>query len=222
MKKGMIALLVLLTGIFMTACGEEKEHSAERYHEIMESETAKYYYKASVESTYYDMGEDTEKSLKAEARDGKGNWVIATGTEELDTREIELGDYFYTVFDPDKEYTKEKKAEEESVELTYAGTSEMKLDGKTYKYDEYRDEFEMEWYGEEGEAPVKEKYLYIKRYLLDEQGKLYGILYRQEQEVGDGQKNKPIYQSLERISEFEENSFPDEIFQIPDTYKEVK
>lgn len=222
MKKGIIALLVLLAGLFMTACGAEKEYSADRYHEIMESETAKYYYKASVESTYYDMGTDTEKSLKAEARDGKGNWVIVTGIEELDTREIELGDDFYTVFDPDKEYTREKKTEEESVELTYAGSSEMELDGKSYKYDEYQDEFETEWYGEEGEEPVKEKYLYIKRYLLDDKGELYGILYRQEQEGEDGQKNKPIYQSLERISEFEENSYPEEIFQIPDTYKEVK
>lgn len=231
MKKLTAVILVLILLITVSACGNKEETtagnkqssnkvSAENYHKLLEGKDSVFYYEADVTEEYPEDGMEAEKSIMAEARDGKGRHVILTGTEKLDTRQIETEDAYYTVFEPDKEYTKELKEDlgEEDIDLTYKESSTMELGGTTYSYDEYQDEYEMEGFSEDSDDVIMDTYLYIKRYLMDDSGALKAIMYIQQLK---GKTGDPIYRKVETITKLEENKVPDGIFDIPKGYKDM-
>lgn len=228
MKKGVSILAALCLIFALTACGSGEPsangHVADDYHMLLESKDSTYYYEANVLEQFMD-GEEADqepmKSVMAEGRKGKDLFVIIEGEKQLEQRQIETGDKYYTVFDPDKEYTAEPNEEEEVMDLEYVETSEMELDGKTWRYDEYQDEYEMETFAEEGDQGDSETYLYIKRYLVDDRGELYALVYLNELKGEDGQENQLIYQRIDTITEFQDGSAPEDVFQIPDDYKEI-
>ncbi len=225
MKKKFAAVLLSIAALALVACGggeADLKAAAEDYNKLLEGDDSTYYYEADVTEEFPEDEADPEQSIMAEARDGKGKHIILSGVDELDTRDIETEDAYYYVYDPDKEYTKEPKEDlEEDMELQYAGTSEMELDGKTYSYYEFQDEYEMEGISEDGENTMMDTYLYKKRYLLDEKANLYAIVYLQEMEGKDGDENQLIYKKVERITKLEEGKVPDGIFDIPKGYKNV-
>lgn len=237
MKKVLALVFVLCLAVSVTACGEsepsENGHVADQYHQLLENEDATYYYEASVVEQFMDMdGEEPVESIMGEGRDGKDKFVILAGEKSLDQREIETEDRYYTIFDPDKEYTIEMREtdlegeaageEEEDVDLTYTDTGEMEIDGKSYRYDEYQGEFDMETFSEDPKDEGKtETYLYIKRYLVDKKGKLYAVAYLNELKGSGGASNELIYQRIDTITKFQEGTVPEGVFDIPKDYKEV-
>ncbi|MCB6993349.1 hypothetical protein LI177_07645 [bacterium 210820-DFI.6.37] len=229
MKKIIALIVVVCMAAAVTACGggetSENGHVADQYHQLLEGKDTTYYYEADVVEQFMDVEEEASESVMAEGRDGKDQYVIMEGSSQLEQRQIETEDITYVIFDPDKEYTAEPKAEEEEedLELKYVTTSEMELEGKTYRYDEYQAEYEMEPIMEadgEGESQA-EIYLYVKRYLVDDSGQLYAIVTYNELKGTDGSDNEMIYQKIDTITKFQEGSVPDGIFDIPKDYKEV-
>lgn len=226
MKKIIAGILTLLLTVSFTACGGNgggEKKTPETYYRLLESRDSTYYYEAEVEEVFPDESEEVEKSLFGEARDGKGNLVVLGGTEkELDTRQIEKGETFYYVYDPDKEYTEESIEEDEPMKMTFVESSEMKLDGKMFQYSEYQDEYEMESFiDEDGDTIATDEFLYRQQYLVDEKGDLYAIISIQEQKGADGEENTLICRRTERIKKFKEGSYPEGIFDIPDDYKKI-
>lgn len=229
MKKIVALIVVLCLAVSVTACGggetSENGHVADQYHQLLDGKDTTYYYEADVVEQFVEDGaEEPSESIMAEGRDGKDRYVIMAGDSELDQRQIETEDTCYVIFDPDKEYTAEPKEDgEESLDLKYVTTSEMELDGKTYRYDEYQAEYEMYPILEdsaEGDAEA-EIYLYVKRYLVDNSGKLYAIVTLNELKGSGGEENELIYQKTDTITKFQEGSVPDGIFDIPKDYKEI-
>lgn len=236
MKKAVSVILALALILTMAACGSKSEeknkdgHVADKYHAMLDGDDARYYYEADVEDEFLDEGvrdEDAEgptKSVMAEGRDGKDRFALMEGEEKLETRQVDIDKVSYMISDADKEYTKEKLEAEDETKLAYVKTDRMELDGKTYKYDEYQDSYEMPAEPEEGEEADEEAmdtYLYIKRFLVDDQGELVALVYRQEMKGEEGQENMPIYQRIERITQLKDSA-PEDIFEIPKDYKEVE
>lgn len=221
MKKIFALILTLAMMGTLAACGGEKA-TPESYHKLLESSDSIYYYEAEAVEEFPDEGTDPETSLVGEARDGNGSIVVLSGQEELDTRQIETKDSFYYVYDPDKEYTREDKESVETSEMEFVETSEMELDGKTYQYSEYREEYEMETYvSEDTEETVTDVFFYRQQYLVDDSGDLYAVISIQEQKGSDGEENIPIYKKTERITKLTEGKYPEGIFDIPDDYHEA-
>lgn len=223
MRKAIAVIMTAVLVFAMSACGEKSDTAtkegpvAEKYHQMIEADDAHYYYEASVEETFLDE-EDPEpsESLVAEGRDGQGNFVIMEGETQLDYRQLDKDGMHYDIYDEDKEYIKTEQEESEDMELSYSGTAQMEVDGNTYSYDEYQGTYEMEGFSEDGEADV-ETNLFIKRYLVDDQGNLKFIVYLQE----NGETKETFYQKIETITKLEEGSAPAELFEIPQGYKEV-
>ena len=93
-----------------------------------------YYYEANVSEQFEDE-ENSEpmESVMAQGRSEDGTFVVATGESEVNLREIETKDAYYTVDDQQKAYTKDELEEVgEEIELEYVKTSEMELDGKNW------------------------------------------------------------------------------------------
>lgn len=207
----------------------ESGAASSKYHQLLENDNSKYYYEANVVEEYVE-DELTEEYLKGEARDGKGNYVLLTGEEELDIREIQTKDAYYWVYDSEKEFSKDEddsfekagddSSEEEDLNLTYVKSGQMEMDGKTYDYDEYQGNYEFEGYTEDDQV-VMEQYLFIKRYLMDKKGELYALEERQEKIGTDGKKNQLIYTRVEKITKFQEGEFPKSAFKIPKDYEET-
>lgn len=224
MKKRFTVILALSVALVMTACGKDEPVD---YYKLLEDESSTYYYEAEMSEQFIDE-EDSEpvKSVMAEGRDGKDKHVIFEGEKELEARQLEIADTMYAISDTDKEYIKskieeEEEMEEEEIELVHTGSAQMEIDGKTYKYDEYQDEYEMEGYGEDGEAVAAETYLYIKRYLYDQSGKLYALMYLNELKGVDGEENQLIYQRTDTITKLQAGEVPQGIFDIPKDYQEI-
>lgn len=228
MKKIIALIAILCMAAAVTACGSgevsENGHVADQYHKLLEGKDTTYYYEADVLEQFLDVGEDASESVMAEGRDGKNRYVIMEGDSQLEQRTIETEDVSYVVFDPDKEYTVEPKTEEdEELDMVYTATDEMELDGKSYRYDEYQAEFEMSPIvdADTEEDVEPEVYVYIKRYLVDNSGSLYAIVTYNELKGTDGEDNERIYQKIDTITELQEDSVPDGIFDIPKDYEEV-
>lgn len=205
---------------------EENNIASSKYHQMLESDNSKYYYEANVVEEFVE-DEVTEEGLKGEARDGKGNYVLLSGEEKLDIRDIETKNAFYSVYDSDKEYSKEEndapnEEDEEGLKLTYVKSDQMEMDGKTYDYDEYQGKYEFEGYTEdESEEVVAEEYVLIRRYVMDENGQLHAIVELQEKIGENGKKNTPIYRRTEKITKLQEGQFPKNVFKIPKDYEET-
>ncbi len=213
-----------------TVSDPETKTASYKYHQLLESDDSQYYYEASVKEEFVE-DDMKETYLKGEARDGKGNYVLLTGEEELDMREIDKQNAYYYVYDAEKEYTKEdlepSAEEEEEMELVYTESSQMELDGKNWDYDEYQGTYEFEGFTEDDQSDsgesqvVTEEYLFTKRYLTDKNGQLYGIFELQEKIGEDGKENQTIYQKLEKITKFQEGTYPKNVFQIPKDYEQA-
>ena len=239
MKKAMAIILSLCVILAISACGDKQDGGetdsgrtqsqkelqgrvADKYHKLLEGDNTVYYYEANVSEQ---MDEDSEpmECVKAEGRNAEGVLAVATGDSEPDLREIETKDAYYTVDDQQKAYARDELEDVgEEIELEYAQTSEMELDGKILKYDEYLDEYEMAGFGEDGETIESDTYLYKKRYLVDDKGDLYAIVIIQEQKGKNGGKNQLIYQEIDTITKLEDKNVPEAFFEIPDDYKEVE
>lgn len=231
MKKIITAAFVLLMVLSLTACGgaskSENGHVADKFANLLEKEDSTYYYEAKLTEEFFDTEEEeeAEESVMAEARDGKDKLVILSGEDSLDQRWIEgKGKVDYTVDDLNKSYSELEKDDDENTSFKYVKTDEMELDGKTYQYDEYQDEFDIETSLEDDEVLAIEdddSYVYIKRYLVDSSGDLYAIVYKNEKKGKEGEANKLIHERVERITKFEANKAPDGVFDIPKDYKKV-
>lgn len=227
MKKTITVILVLAMVVSMSACGEEnsEKRAAEPsmdYHKLLDGDDSVYYYEADVlEESPQEEDDEPMESVMAEGRDGKDRHVIATGAEKLEERQLELKDGYYIIDDARKEYTKEEKEDEENLDLKHKGSSEMKVKGKTYRYDEYQGEYEMEGFDEAGEETDPEIYLYSKRYLYDDKGELYALIYLNELKGQNGEKNLLVYRKTETITKFEASKAPGEIFEIPGNYRQA-
>lgn len=243
MRKIAAIILALVMVCGLTACGKGDTQSAKsepsdqsemssaengtasfKYHQMLESDNSKYYYEANVVEEFVE-DEVTEEGLKGEARDGKGNYVLLTGEEKLDIRDIETKNAFYSVYDSDKEYSRDEndasdEGEEDAMELIYAKSDQMEMDGKTYDYDEYQGKYEFEGYTED-EQVVVEDYVLIRRYVMNEKGELHAIIELQEKIGENGKKNTPIYRKTEKITKFQEGQFPKNVFKIPKDYEET-
>ena len=217
MKKAIAIALSVCMIFAISACGNKQENGetdsaqnqtqsqktfagrvADEYHKLLEGDDAVYYYEANVSEQ---MDEESEPEL----------------------REIEKDDAYYTIDDSQKAYTKDELEDYgEEIELEYVTTSEMELDGKTWTYDEYQDEYELEGFGEDGETVEVDTYFYKKRYLVDDKGDLYAIVILQEQKGEDGEENQLIYQEIDRITKLEDKNVPEAFFEIPEDYQEVE
>ena len=195
MKKAIAIALSVCIIFAISACGNKQENGetdsaqnqtqsqktsagrvADEYHKLLEGDDTVYYYEANV-SEQMDEESEPMESVKAEGRNGEGTLVVATGESEPELREIEKDDAYYTIDDSQKAYTKDELEDYgEEIELEYVTTSEMELDGKTWTYDEYQDEYELEGFGEDGETVEVDTYFYKKRYLVDDKGDLYAIV----------------------------------------------
>lgn len=243
MKKITAIILVFTMMCSLAACGKEdakgesssqsQVSSAEsipsaKYYQLLENNDSKYYYEANVVEEFIE-DEVTETGLKGEARDGKGNYVLLSGEEKLDIRDIETKNAFYSVYDSDKEYSREandasiegeEEGEEEGIDLTYVKSDQMEMDGETYDYDEYQGKYEFEGYTED-EQVVMEEYVLIRRYVMNEKGELHALIELQEKIGENGKKNTPIYRRTEKITKFQEGQFPENVFKIPKDYEEA-
>lgn len=202
-----------------TVSGPETGTASYKYHQLLENDDSQYYYEANVHEAFVEDNM-TEEYRKGEARDGKGNYVLLTGEEELDIREITKGNESYWIDDANKEYTKEEiepSGQEEDMKLTYTESSRMEMDKKTWDYDAYQGKYEFEGFTED-EQVVTEEYLFTRRYLTDDKGQLYAIVESQERIGKDGKKNQPIYRKVEKITKFQEGGFPKDVFTIPKDY----
>lgn len=245
MKKIISVVLALSLLLAVTACGQKEQNEnknggsgagssaaqqadskgrvADKYHELLDGENTVYYYEADVVAEFVDdESAEPEESVMAEGQDKTGRHTVATGYSGLEMREIGTKDYNYSVDDTSKEYSKMEIEEIEEMDLTYNETGEMELDGKSWKYDEYLQKYEMEGFSEDGEEAVIDTYLYKKRYLVDEKGELYAIVTLQEEQGEDGAENHLIHREVDTITKFEEGKAPEEFFEIPDDYKEVE
>lgn len=231
MKKVVSVVLALAVVLAMTACGSKEEvnkngHVADKYYKMMDGDDPEYYYEADVEEQFLDEEGSAEgdaaevtKSVMGEGRDGKDKFVLLEGESEFESRQIETGKESFSVQDSDKEYTKEELEPEEDMDLAYVKTDKLELDGKTYQYDEYQASYEMP--SESDDEDAMDTYLYIKRFLVDDQGELKALVYRQEMKGEDGKENQPIYQRVERITELTAKASKD-LFEVPKDYKEVQ
>lgn len=243
MKKIAAMILVFTMICSLAACGKDDAKSqsssqsqvssgessipSAKYYQLLENDDSKYYYEANVVEEFIE-DEVTETGLKGEARDGKGNYVFLSGEEKLDIRDIETKNAFYSVYDSDKEYSREasdapaegEAGAEDEMKLTYVKSDQMEMDGKTYDYDEYQGKYEFEGYTED-EQVVMEEYVLIRRYVMNEKGELHALIELQEKIGENGKKNTPIYRRTEKITKFQEGQFPENVFKIPKDYEET-
>ena len=235
MKKVVSVVLALVVIVAMTACGSKEDVNkaegnkdgqvAYKYYEMMDGDNPQYYFEANMEDQFLDeeASPDEEvpeptKGIMAEARDGKDKFVLLEGETEFVSRQIETGKDSFEVRDSEKKYTKTEAEPEEDMKMIYVKTDKLEMDGTTYQYDEYQSSYELP---SDLDEEVMDTYLYIKRFLVDDQGELKALIYRQEMQGKDGKENQPIYQRIERITNLESKA-PKDLFQIPKDYKEVE
>ena len=206
MKKVVSVVLALVVIVAMTACGSKEDVNkaegnkdgqvAYKYYEMMDGDNPQYYFEANMEDQFLDEEASPDEEVPEPT---KG--IMAEARDGKD-----------------KFVLKTEAEPEEDMKMIYVKTDKLEMDGTTYQYDEYQSSYELP---SDLDEEVMDTYLYIKRFLVDDQGELKALIYRQEMQGKDGKENQPIYQRIERITKLESKA-PKDLFQIPKDYKEVE
>lgn len=225
-KRAAAAVLILALALALCACGEDQLKEidgpvAEKYHQMMDGKDGTYYMETAVTEQFMEEGAEEEpvKSVSGEAIDGD-RAVYLFGGDKLTDRQIVKGKKFINVSEESKTYfvSGYSPDEPEFDFENYKGSFETKHEGKLYRMDVYEDEYAMDSYGEDEQPSGKEVYIYIKKYVVDEQGKLAAIVYENREKGED----KSFYRRIDKVTKLQEGSVPEELFRIPGGYKKVE
>lgn len=229
MRKRTGAVVLAFAALFLlAACGDKSQETeiegpvAEKYHQMMDVEKDTYYLESQVTEEF--LKEDTEAepvtSVSGEAIDGDHKAYLF-GESELTDKQIVIGDRYYNLSQEEKTYYISNDVDEvfEPEFDRYVKSMEVEYEGKIYRYDQYEDRMNMTSYSEDEKQPIEDEVtIYVKKYVVDDTGKLTAIVY----ENRDDGEESAFYRRVDKVTRLQEGSVPKGIFEIPKNYKKIE